>query len=97
MGFRLAKIVNAVQNLGLSSLTKKHGSSTIRKGNYAIYVGESQRNRFVIPIAYLHRPYFKDLLSQAEEEFGYDHPMGGLTIPCNDDTFIDFVSRLNEL
>ncbi|CAJ1967288.1 unnamed protein product [Sphenostylis stenocarpa] len=34
---------------------------------------------------------------QAEEEFGYDHPTGGLTIPCNEDEFLNFTSRLNEL
>ncbi|KAL4585221.1 hypothetical protein LXL04_009837 [Taraxacum kok-saghyz] len=28
------------------------------------------------------------------EEFGYDHPMGGLTIPCHEDVFIDVVSPL---
>ncbi|KAG5574328.1 hypothetical protein H5410_054462 [Solanum commersonii] len=29
----------------------------------------------------------KDLLTQAEEQFGFDHPMGGLTIPCKEDVF----------
>lgn len=95
MGFRLAKIVNAVQNLGLSSLSTNQGPSVVRKGYCAVYVGESQRKRFVIPIAYLNQPFFKDLLSQAEEEFGYNHPMGGLTIPCSDDKFIDLISHLN--
>ncbi|KAK9942805.1 hypothetical protein M0R45_008453 [Rubus argutus] len=37
---------------------------------------------------------FQDLLSQAEEEFGYDHPMGGITIPCSEHTFLDLTSRL---
>ncbi|CAN1852700.1 Auxin-induced protein X15 [Linum perenne] len=23
----------------------------------------------------------------AEEEFGFDHPMGGLTIPCSEEIF----------
>ncbi|KAG6605033.1 hypothetical protein SDJN03_02350, partial [Cucurbita argyrosperma subsp. sororia] len=94
MGFRLEKIVNAVQNLGLSSLATDQGLSVVRKGYCAVYVGESQR-RFVIPIAYLNQPFFKDLLSEAEEEFGYNHPMGGLTIPCSDDKFIDLLSHLN--
>jgi|UniRef100_B9HRC8 SAUR family protein len=30
--------------------------------------------------SYLNQPTFQDLLVQAEEEFGYVHPMGGLTI-----------------
>ncbi|BBH09285.1 hypothetical protein Prudu_021737 [Prunus dulcis] len=61
----------------------------IPKGYFAVYVGESQKKRFVIPISYLNEPLFLDLLSQAEEEFGYDHPMGGITIPCSENTFLD--------
>ncbi|KAM6554648.1 hypothetical protein CsatB_015410 [Cannabis sativa] len=44
--------------------------------------------RFVIPVAYLNKPSFQDFLTQAEEEFGFDHPMGVLTIPCNEDALI---------
>lgn len=95
MGFRFAKIVNAVQNLRLSSLATNQEASIVRKGYCAVYVGESQRKRFVIPITYLNQPFFKDLLSQVEEEFGYNHRMGGLTIPCSDDTFIGLLSHLN--
>ncbi|KAH1142894.1 hypothetical protein AAZX31_12G118800 [Glycine max] len=56
------------------------------KGYLAVYVGEKMK-RFVIPVLYLNHPSFQDMLSQAEEEFGYDHPMGGLTIPCSEDVF----------
>ncbi|KAK7258014.1 hypothetical protein RIF29_32391 [Crotalaria pallida] len=66
----------------------------VPKGYLAVYVGEKQK-RFVIPISYLNQPSFQDLLSQAEEEFGYDHPMGGLTIPCSEDVFQNITSRLN--
>ena len=64
------------------------------KGFVAVYVGESLK-RFVIPISHLNHPEFQDLLSQAEEEFGYDHPMGGLTIPCTEDAFDNITSCLN--
>ncbi|XP_049381062.1 auxin-responsive protein SAUR21-like [Solanum stenotomum] len=60
----------------------------------AVYVGEEQKKRFVIPISFLSHPLFQNLLSQAEEEFGFDHPMGGLTIPCREDVFINLTSRL---
>ncbi|KAH0687535.1 hypothetical protein KY290_017738 [Solanum tuberosum] len=75
-------------------------SSTTRdvpKGHFAVYVGEKQKKRFVIPISFLNEPLFQDLLSQAEEEFGFDHPMGGVTIPCSEDVFIDLTSRLNRI
>ena len=82
-----------------ASFSKTQGStkgSEIPKGYLAVYVGDEMR-RFVIPISYLNQPSFQDLLSQAEEEFGYDHPMGGLTIPCTEDVFQHITSRLNEL
>ncbi|WVY96430.1 hypothetical protein V8G54_028581 [Vigna mungo] len=68
----------------------------VPKGYLAVYVGVNMR-RFVIPISYLNQPSFQHLLSQAEEEFGYDHPTGGLTIPCNEDDFLNLTSRLYEL
>lgn len=44
----------------------------VPKGYFAVYVGESQKKQFVIPISCLNQPSFTELLSQAEEEFGYD-------------------------
>ncbi|KAK7312267.1 hypothetical protein VNO77_36019 [Canavalia gladiata] len=90
MGFRLPAILQA-------SFTASHSASKsvgVPKGYLAVYVGEKQK-RFLIPISYLNQPSFQDLLSQAEEEFGYDHPMGGLTIPCSEDVFQQITSCLN--
>ena len=93
MGFRLPSVIRK------SSSNGNQASSTVSdvpKGFLAVYVGdESKMKRFIIPVSYLNRPSFKQLLSQAEEEFGFDHPMGALTIPCRADAFINLVSRLN--
>jgi len=51
--------------------------------------------RFMIPVSYLNKPSFQDLLSKAEEEFGYDHPMGGLTIPYSEEIFHHISSCLD--
>ncbi|KAK6916665.1 Small auxin-up RNA [Dillenia turbinata] len=67
----------------------------VPKGHIAVYVGETHKNRFVVSLSYLKQPLFLDLLRHAEEEFGFDHPMGGLTIPCSKDAFIDVTSALN--
>ena len=75
-------------------IKKTSTAGDILKGHFAVYVGEKQKKRFVIPISFLSQPLFQDLLSQAEEEFGFDHPMGGLTIPCKEDVFVDLTSRL---
>ncbi|XP_028767982.1 auxin-induced protein 15A-like [Neltuma alba] len=90
MGFRLPGIRRASFSANLTS--SKCGE--VPKGYLAVYAGEKMK-RFVIPIAYLNQPSFQDLLSQAEEEFGYDHPMGGLTIHCAEDAFENIISRLN--
>ncbi|QCE05347.1 SAUR family protein [Vigna unguiculata] len=82
MGFRLPGIRKAAS-------TRNQASSKVLdapKGYLAVYVGEDMK-RFVIPVSHLNQPLFQDLLSKAEEEFGYDHPMGGLTIPCTEDVF----------
>ncbi|XP_047167302.1 indole-3-acetic acid-induced protein ARG7-like [Vigna umbellata] len=91
MGFRLPGIRR-------TSSGRNQSSSKVLdapKGYLAVYVGENMK-RFVIPVSHLNQPLFQDLLSQAEEEFGYDHPMGGLTIPCSEDLFQHITSRLSE-
>ena len=88
MAIRLPRILQAKQIL-------RQSSKDVSKGYVAVYVGESEKKRFVVPISYLNQPAFQELLSQAEEEFGFDHPMGGLTIPCREDKFIDVTSCLS--
>ncbi|MFQ6630309.1 hypothetical protein Gotur_007983 [Gossypium turneri] len=63
-------------------------SKKVPKGYFAVYVGENQK-RFVIPVSFLSQPLFQELLGKSEEEFGYSHPTGGLTIPCDEDIFLD--------
>ena len=97
MGIRVPHITNLKQILNRQfSLKNLDCSTNVPKGCVAVYVGENQRRRFVVPISYLNEPTFQDLLSQAEEEFGFSHPEGGLTIPCKEDTFIDLLNRLWE-
>ena len=93
MGFRLPGIRRVSSSV---SQVASKSSAEVPKGYLAVYVGEKMK-RFVNPISYLNQPSFQDLLSQAEEEFGYYHPMGGLTIPCREDVFLDITSRLNGL
>ncbi|KAF2560223.1 hypothetical protein F2Q70_00014456 [Brassica cretica] len=78
-----------------ASTSKRTTMAAPPKGFLAVYVGESQKKRYVVPISYLSQPSFQALLSKAEEEFGFDHPMGGLTIPSPEDTFINVTSRLH--
>nr|GMC82984.1 auxin-responsive protein SAUR21-like [Ipomoea batatas] len=90
MAISMARILHAKQGLKRSS-SRTNRENEVPKGHLAVYVGESEKKRFVIPISYLAAPSFQNLLSQAEEEFGFDHPMGGLTIPCPEETFLDII------
>ncbi|WMV53139.1 hypothetical protein MTR67_046524 [Solanum verrucosum] len=90
MGIKVTPFIQANRIL-------RRSSTGVPKGHCAVYVGESQKKRFVMPISYLSQPLFQDFLAQAEEEFGFDHPMGGLTKPCKEDVFIDLTSRLRKL
>ncbi|KAL4585234.1 hypothetical protein LXL04_009850 [Taraxacum kok-saghyz] len=97
MAIRMPRIIQARKVLGRSLSNGSHSSSSIDiipKGHLAVYVGEQEKRRFVVPLSLLNQPSFQDLLHQAEEEFGYEHPMGGLTIPCREDVFIDVARRL---
>ncbi|EYU35273.1 hypothetical protein MIMGU_mgv1a019887mg [Erythranthe guttata] len=85
----------AIRQILKRSLSNERRSNEIPKGHLAVYVGENDKNRFVIPFSYLNYPSFQELLCQAEEEFGFRHPMGGLTIPCTKDFFVDLTSRLS--
>ncbi|KAL1180479.1 hypothetical protein V6Z11_A03G233700 [Gossypium hirsutum] len=50
--------------------------------------------KFLIPVWFLNHPSFQDLLGMSQEEFGYSHPTRGLTIPCNENTFLKVTSRM---
>ncbi|CAL5341233.1 unnamed protein product [Camellia sinensis] len=93
MGIRLPGVPQAKQVI--RSVLSAPMARDVPKGHLAVYVGETKKKRYVVPISYLKHPSFQSLLRWAEEEFGYDHPMGGLTIPCKEETFIDITCRLN--
>ncbi|OMP03138.1 Auxin responsive SAUR protein [Corchorus olitorius] len=95
MAIRVPGVFAAKQILRRSAMTSNKKASDVPKGFFAVYVGESELKRFVVPLSFLNQPLFQDLLSMAEEEFGFNHPMGGLTIPCHEDMFIDITSRLD--
>jgi SAUR family protein len=93
MGFRLP---SAIRQASFSNSQTSAKVSNVPNSYLAVYVGEEMK-RFVVPLSYLNQPSFQDLLSQAEEQFGYDHPMGGLTIPCREDVFLHITSHFNGL
>ncbi|KMT01088.1 hypothetical protein BVRB_9g223430 [Beta vulgaris subsp. vulgaris] len=74
-------------------LTKNQ--QVVPKGHVPVYVGEqADKKRHLVPLSYLSHPVFQDLLQRAEEEFGFNHPMGALTIPCTEEMFFNLTSEL---
>ncbi|XP_017971160.1 PREDICTED: auxin-responsive protein SAUR21 [Theobroma cacao] len=92
MGFRLLRIVSAKQ--GLKRTLSFAETTPVPKGHFTVYIGEAEKKRFVVPISLLKDPSFQNLLRQAEEEYGFNHPMGALTIPCSEEAFIDLTCSL---
>ncbi|GJY98013.1 auxin responsive SAUR protein [Tanacetum coccineum] len=84
---RFSKITHAKK--GSPAYLLLPGVINVPKGCFSVYVGESKRKRYIVPLSYLKHPSFQTLLNLSEEEFGYAHPMGGLTFPCKEETFIE--------
>lgn len=86
MDFRFSITIRRKQNSRIAG-------QDVPKGYFVAYVGGiSHKKRFVVPMTYLNDPVFQDLLSKAEDEFGYDHPMGGIIIPCTEHSFLDLIN-----
>jgi len=67
MAIRQPFIVHAKHILRRSNSFAKEASSTfadVPKGFLAVYVGESQKKRFVVPISFLNQPSFQDCLTR---------------------------------
>ncbi|XVF45441.1 hypothetical protein PTKIN_Ptkin02bG0206500 [Pterospermum kingtungense] len=96
MGIRILSMVSSGKQIRkLQSLISSSEKADVPKGDIAVYVGETQPKRFLVPISVVNHPSFKDLLKRAEEEFGFDHPMGRLNIPCKVDAFKHLTSQLH--
>ncbi|CAL9228021.1 Small auxin-up RNA [Arabidopsis suecica] len=103
MGLMRSMLPNAKQIFKSQSMRNKNGSSSsssttttsglVPKGHVAVYVGEQmEKKRFVVPISYLNHPLFREFLNRAEEECGFHHSMGGLTIPCREESFLHLIT-----
>ncbi|XP_006652965.2 uncharacterized protein LOC102699498 [Oryza brachyantha] len=56
--------------------------------------GEEAR-RFVVRVAHLNHPAFRELLRQAEEEYGFPSGSGPVALPCDEDHFRDVIRRVS--
>ncbi|CDO96971.1 unnamed protein product [Coffea canephora] len=87
MGIQAPRIFHAKQIL--NRILENPQGTDRPKGHCAVHVGETSWKIYVKPVSYLNHPSFCHLLHQVGEEFGFCHPMGALTIPCNEEIFIN--------
>ena len=70
-------------------------SVPVPAGHVAVCVGGSSR-RFVVRAAHLNHPVFRELLRQAEEEYGFPSgACGPIALPCDEDRFRDVLRRVS--
>ena len=76
-----------------SKLRPGQTAPPIPKGCFSVYVG-SGKERFVMKVEYANHPLFRELLEEAELEYGYDNG-GPLLLPCNVETFRTVVLEMD--
>ncbi|GJN01441.1 hypothetical protein PR202_ga18708 [Eleusine coracana subsp. coracana] len=66
-------------------------------GHVAVRVegGDGSPRRFVVRLAHLNHPAFRELLRQAEEEYGFPAASGPVALPCDEDHFLDVLHRVS--
>jgi SAUR family protein len=57
--------------------------------------GSGSTRRFVVRVAHLSHPAFRELLRQAEEEYGFPAAPGPVALPCDEDQFLDVLHRVS--
>ncbi|KAK8260253.1 hypothetical protein V6Z11_D13G110100 [Gossypium hirsutum] len=75
MGFHFPRIVESKSLKQTLSFLDK---IMVPECDFVVYVGKTdEKKRF--------------LMSEAEEEYESNHPMGALTIPCSEEAFLDLI------
>ncbi|CAN8324348.1 unnamed protein product [Cochlearia groenlandica] len=86
---------NATKQIILRSFTSESSPFSTPKGFLAVYVGVNlKKKRFLVPVYYLNKPSFQALLRKAEEEFGFYHSTGGISLPCDEAFFFTVTSQI---
>ncbi|XP_044970712.1 auxin-responsive protein SAUR50-like [Hordeum vulgare subsp. vulgare] len=74
--------------------------ATVPAGHVAVRLegrgdGEPSSRRFVVRLEKLSHPAFRELLRQAEEEYGFPSASGPVVLPCDEDHLRDVLRRVS--
>ncbi|CAF1912757.1 hypothetical protein Bca4012_050356 [Brassica carinata] len=86
---RLRQLLRRWRDQARMSSFSRSVPSDVPSGHVAVYVGTSRR-RFVVRATYLNHPVLRNLLVQAEKEFGFVN-QGPLVFPCEESVFEESV------
>ncbi|TKW24055.2 hypothetical protein SEVIR_3G027451v4 [Setaria viridis] len=77
--------------------SSSRSGAAVPAGHVAVCVegGGCGSRRFVVQLAHLSHPTFRDLLRQAEEEYGFPAAPGPIALPCDEDHFLDVLHRVS--
>ncbi|XP_066343100.1 auxin-responsive protein SAUR21-like [Miscanthus floridulus] len=70
-------------------------AAAVPAGHVAVSVQGAAPRRFVVRVAHLSHPAFLELLRLAEEEYGFPAAPGPITLPCDEDRFLDVLHRVS--
>ncbi|KAL4186546.1 hypothetical protein AMTRI_Chr09g34480 [Amborella trichopoda] len=87
------KAMSQRRRISLKINTSDRMDSVATEGHFVIYTIDG--SRFVIPLTFLNRPIFQELLLMAEEEYGLTG-CRPLTVPCESFVMDYIVSLLNK-
>ncbi|CAO2044100.1 unnamed protein product [Urochloa humidicola] len=82
-----------------ASSSSSRPEAAVPAGHVAVCVegggGCGGPKRFVVRVAHLGHPAFRELLRQAEEEYGFPAAPGPIALPCDEDHFLDVLHRVS--
>ncbi|KAL6844117.1 hypothetical protein ACP4OV_025790 [Aristida adscensionis] len=87
------------KQLGWATDAAGAAAAVVPAGHVAVRVeggggdGSGGARRFVLRLAHLNHPAFRELLRQAEEEYGFPAASGPIALPCGEDRFLDALRR----
>ncbi|XP_058080631.1 auxin-responsive protein SAUR64-like [Magnolia sinica] len=82
--------ISISRTLSSTKLDGRHCKAVADKRHFVVYTTDGMR--FVVPLAHLNSPVFKELFKMSEDEFGL--PCSGpITLPC-DAVFMEYILLL---